>query len=119
MKEQELSALKESAVYSAAHWAKTGFGYFTMRDKVNAYIDTTGIKQTKRCPNIVLPTFGQRYNANRKLLLRLNRRNVRPAVTAFVGCRLGLNVLALLLPAALRNLLLNLLDVLIVELRGL
>ena len=46
MKEQELSALKESAVYSAAHWAKTGFGYFTMRDKVNAYIDATGIKQT-------------------------------------------------------------------------
>ena len=42
MKEQELSALKESAVYSAAHWAKTGFGYFTMRDKVNAYIDATG-----------------------------------------------------------------------------
>ena len=42
MKEQELSALKESAVYSAAHWAKTGLGYFTMRDKVNAYIDATG-----------------------------------------------------------------------------
>ena len=42
MKEQELSALKESAVYSAAHWAKTGFGYFTMCDKVNAYIDATG-----------------------------------------------------------------------------
>ena len=41
MKEPELSALKESAVYSAAHWAKTGFGYFTMRDKVNAYIDAT------------------------------------------------------------------------------
>ena len=37
MKEQELSALKETA-----HWAKTGFGYFTMRDKVNAYIDATG-----------------------------------------------------------------------------
>jgi len=33
MKEQELSALKESAVYSAAHWAKTGFGYFTMRGR--------------------------------------------------------------------------------------
>lgn len=42
MKEQELSALKESAVYSAANWAKTGLGYFTMRDKVNAYIDATG-----------------------------------------------------------------------------
>lgn len=42
MKEQELSALKESAVYSAADWAKTGLGYFTMRDKVNAYIDATG-----------------------------------------------------------------------------
>ena len=42
MKEQELSSLKESAVYSAAHWAKTGFGYFTMRDKGNAYIDATG-----------------------------------------------------------------------------
>lgn len=36
MKEQELSALpalKESAVYSAANWAKTGLGYFTMRDR--------------------------------------------------------------------------------------
>ena len=42
MKEQELSALKESAVYSAANWAKTGLGYFTMRDKVNAYIDAIG-----------------------------------------------------------------------------
>lgn len=42
MKKQELSTLKESAVCSAAHWAKTGFGYFTMRDKVNAYIDATG-----------------------------------------------------------------------------
>lgn len=42
MKEQVLSALKESAVYSAAQWARTGFGYFTMRDKVNAYIDATG-----------------------------------------------------------------------------
>ena len=42
MKEQELSALKESAVYSAANWAKTGLGYFIMRDKVNAYIDATG-----------------------------------------------------------------------------
>lgn len=42
MKEQELSALKESAVYSAANWAKTGLGYFTMRDKVNAYIEATG-----------------------------------------------------------------------------
>ena len=42
MTEQELSALKECAVYSAAHWAKTGLGYFTMRDKVNAYIDATG-----------------------------------------------------------------------------
>ena len=42
MTEQELSALKESAVYSAAHWAKTSFGYFTMLDKVNAYIDATG-----------------------------------------------------------------------------
>ena len=42
MKEQELSALKERAVCSAAHWAKTGFGYFTMRDKVNDYIEATG-----------------------------------------------------------------------------
>ena len=42
MKEQELSALKESAVYSAANWAKTGLGYFTMRYKVNAYIEATG-----------------------------------------------------------------------------
>ena len=40
MKEQELSALKESAVYSAANWAKTGLGYFTMRDKVNNYMRT-------------------------------------------------------------------------------
>ena len=45
MKEQELSALKESAVYSAANWAKTGFGYFTMRDKVNAYIEATGVNK--------------------------------------------------------------------------
>lgn len=42
MKEQELSELKERAVYSAANWAKTGLGYFTMRDKVNAYIDAIG-----------------------------------------------------------------------------
>ena len=42
MKELELSALKESAVYSVANWAKTGLGYFTMRDKVNAYIEATG-----------------------------------------------------------------------------
>lgn len=45
MKEQELSALKESAVYSAANWAKTGLGYFTMRDKVNAYIEATGVNK--------------------------------------------------------------------------
>ena len=42
MKEQELSELKERAVYSAANWAKTGLGYFTMSDKVNAYIDAIG-----------------------------------------------------------------------------
>lgn len=42
MKEQDLSALKESAVSSSVHWAKTGFGYFTMRDKVNDYIGATG-----------------------------------------------------------------------------
>lgn len=33
MNEKEISILKESAVYSAAHWAKTGFGYFTMRER--------------------------------------------------------------------------------------
>ena len=42
MKEQDLSALKESAVSSSVHWAKTGFGYFTMRDKVNDYLEATG-----------------------------------------------------------------------------
>ena len=75
--------------------------------------------QDKRSPNIVLSTFGQCYNANRKILLRLHRRNVRPAVTAFIGRRFRLHVLALLFLAALCNLFLNLLDVLIVELRGL
>lgn len=42
MKGQDLSTLKESAVYSSVHWAKTGFGNFTMRDKVNDYLEAIG-----------------------------------------------------------------------------
>ncbi len=49
----------------------------------------------------------------------LYRRNVLPAITPFIECRLRYHVLALLFPTVLRNLLLNLLDVLIVKLRGL
>lgn len=45
MKEQDLSALKESAVSSSVHWVKTGFGYFTMRDKVNDYLEATGVNR--------------------------------------------------------------------------
>lgn len=43
--EQDLSALKESAVSSSVHWVKTGFGYFTMRDKVNDYLEATGVNR--------------------------------------------------------------------------
>jgi hypothetical protein len=42
MKEQDISALKESAISSSVNWAKTGFGYFTMRDKVNDYMEAIG-----------------------------------------------------------------------------
>ena len=43
--EQDLSALKESAVSSSVHWVKSGFGYFTMRDKVNDYLEATGVNR--------------------------------------------------------------------------
>ena len=39
MKEQDISALKESAISTSVNWAKTGFGYFTMREKVNDYME--------------------------------------------------------------------------------
>ena len=41
--------------------------------------NTTAGRQKKRCPNIVLPTFGQRYNANRKILLRRDGRHFSAA----------------------------------------
>jgi len=43
MREQELSTLKESAVCASVQWAKTGLGYFTMRDKVNEYLEASGV----------------------------------------------------------------------------
>ena len=42
MKEQDISALKESAISTSVNWAKTGFGYFTMREKVNDYMEAIG-----------------------------------------------------------------------------
>lgn len=45
MKEQDISALKESAISSSVHWAKTGCGYFTMRDNVNDYMEATGVNR--------------------------------------------------------------------------
>jgi len=43
MGEKDLSALKESAVSASVHWAKSGFGWFTMRDRVNDYIEALGV----------------------------------------------------------------------------
>lgn len=42
MNDQNLTALKESAVSASVNWAKTDLGYFTMRDRVNDYMEASG-----------------------------------------------------------------------------
>lgn len=42
MAKNELSEIRETAEKSLINWAKTGYGYYSMRDAVNSYLEACG-----------------------------------------------------------------------------